>query len=341
MKATLIKEFGGTEVFEYTTVETPVPNSEEVLIKILATGVNRLDHYLREGKMMPDIPLPHILGSDAVGEIAAVGDKVKGFNIGERVMLVPGYPMNPEHQDINPMTLAPSYGIVGAANQGTYAEYVKVPAKFVIKDTSGLSPELAATLPMATVTGVRAVKEVGQVKAGDRVVILAGNSGTGSFNIQIAKALGAEVLSTTISSSSIDFIKELGADKVINTKDEDLVTAVKEWTNGEGADVVIDNLGGDFLAKSIQVLKPKGVVVSMGFAASPTVTFDVRSLFFGQAIIRGTIMGTKEDLEFGLELVRQGKIKPQLDVTLPLSEASKAHDMLINGGVKGNIVLIP
>ena len=341
MKAAIINEFGGTEVLQYTDVEIPTPKADEVLIKIHATGVNRLDHYLREGKMMPDIPLPHILGSDAVGEIALVGNNVDGFEIGEKVMIVPGYPMNPEHEDINPMTLAPSYGIVGAANQGTYAEYVKVPAKFVVKDTSGISSEMAATLPMVTVTGVRAVKEVGQVKAGDKVVILAGNSGTGSFNVQLAKALGAEVLATTTSEENFDFIKELGADKVINTKEVDLVEAVKEWTNGAGADVIIDNLGGEFFSKSIEALKPKGVLVSMGFAASPNVSFDVRGLFFGQTIIRGSIMGTKEDLEFGLELVRQGKIIPQLGATLPLSEASKAHDLLISGGVKGNIVLIP
>ncbi len=341
MKAALIKEFGGTEVLQYTEVETPVPGTDEVLVKIHATGVNRLDHYLREGKMMPDIPLPHILGSDAVGEIVTIGADVDEFAVGDKVMVVPGYPMKKEDQNITPITLAPSYGIIGAANQGTYAEYVKVPAKFVVKDISGLSSELAATLPMVTVTGVRAVKEVGQVKAGDKVVILAGNSGTGSFNIQVAKALGADVFSTTISDSNIDFIKELGADKVINTKKEDLVTAVKEWTDGKGADVIIDNLGGEFFSKSIEALKPKGVLVSMGFAASPKVSFDVRGLFFGQTIIRGSIMGTKEDLEFGLDLVRQGKIKPQLGATLPLSEANKAHDLLVNGGVRGNIVLKP
>lgn len=341
MKAVVVNEFGGTDVLKYTTVDTPQPSSDEVLVKVMATGVNRLDHYLREGKMMPDIPLPHIFGSDAVGIIETVGENINTFEKGDKVMVVPGYPMNPEHHDINPMTLAPSYGIIGAANQGTYAEYVKVPAKFVVKDTSGLSPELAATLPMVTVTGVRAVKEVGQVKKGDKVVVLAGNSGTGSFNIQLAKALGAEVLSTTTSDKNFDFIKSLGADKVINTKETDLVEAVKSWTNGIGADVIIDNLGGSFFSKSIEAIKPKGTVVSMGFAASPNVAFDVRGLFFSQAIIKGSIMGTKEDLEFGLELVKQGKIKPQLGITLPLSEASKAHDLLINGGVKGNIVLKP
>ncbi|WP_196885432.1 zinc-binding alcohol dehydrogenase family protein [Aureivirga sp. CE67] len=341
MKASIIRKFGDTDVLEYTTIDTPKPASDEVLIKILATGVNRLDHYLREGKMMPNIPFPHILGSDAVGEILEIGVDVNNFEIGERVIPVPGYPMKKEEENINPMTLASSYGIIGAANHGTYAEYIKVPAKFVIKDTTNLSPELIATLPMVAVTGVRAVKEVGEVKKGDKVVVLAGASGTGSFNIQIAKALGAEVLSTTTSDTNIDFIKNLGADVVINSKKEDLISSVQKWTNGKGADVVIDNLGGKFLNQSIELLKPKGILVSMGFVDSPNVSFDVRSLFFKQISIKGSIMGTKEDLEFAIELVKQGKIKPLLDTTLPLSDANKAHDILVNGKVKGNIVLIP
>jgi len=107
------------------------------------------------------------------------------------------------------------------------------------------------------------------------------------------------------------------------------------------ADVIIDNLGGDFMQQSILALKTAGTVVSMGFVADPSVTFDVRSLFFSQKKIKGSIMGTKEDLEFGLELVRLGKIKPQLDRVLSLSEAAKAHELLVNGSIKGNIVLKP
>lgn len=341
MKATVIKEFGDFNVLEYTDVETPIANSKEVVIKILATGVNRIDHYLREGKIMPNIPLPHILGSDAVGEIISIGNDVLDFKIGDRVIPVPGFPMAEADWDINPITLAPSYGLVGAGNWGTYAEYVKVPATFVVKDETGLSAEEAATLPMVIVTGVRALKEVGNIKADDKVVILGGSSGTGSFSVQLAKAMGATVLSTTTSTSKVDYIKKLGADEVVNTKETNLVEAVTKWTNGAMADVVIDNLGGDFLQQSINAVKPAGIVVAMGFVDSPAVTFDVRSLFFPQKQVKGSIMGTKEDLQFGLELVKQGKIKPQLDSVLPLSEASKAHEMLVNGSVKGNIVLKP
>jgi len=341
MKAAVIKKFGGFDVFEYTDVEMPKATSKEVVIKILASGVNRIDHYLREGQMMPNIPLPHIFGSDAVGEVTEIGADVTDFKVGDRVIPVPGFPMDEKDWSINPITLAPSYGLLGAGNWGTYAEYVKVPATFLVKDETGLPAEEVATLPMVIVTGVRALKEVGNVKAGDKVVILGGSSGTGSFFVQLAKALGASVLSTTTSASKIGYIKGLGADEVINTKETDLVEAVQKWTNGTMADVAIDNLGGDFLQQSINAVKAAGTVVAMGFVANPSVTFDVRSLFFPQKEIKGSIMGTKEDLEFGLELVKQGKIKPQLDCVLPLSEAGKAHEMLVNGVVKGNIVLKP
>ncbi|WP_298540582.1 zinc-binding dehydrogenase [uncultured Aquimarina sp.] len=341
MKAALIRSFGGYDVFEYTDIETPSPNSGEVIIKILATGVNRIDHYLREGVMMPNIPLPHILGSDAVGEIIEIGSQVSNFNIGDRVIPMPGFPMNIQDHNINPITLAPSYGLLGAGCWGTYAEYVKVPEVFIVKDNTELSPEEIATLPMVTVTGVRAIKEVGKVKEGDNVVILGGSSGTGSFHVQLAKALGAKVLATTTSESKTEYIKSLGADMVINTSENDLVEMVKEWTNGKGANVVIDNLGGSFLQQSINALKPSGIVVAMGFVDDPIVSFDVRSLFFPQKVIKGSIMGTKEDLEFGLELVRKGKITAQLDKILPLREAKLAHEMLVNKQVKGNIVLSP
>ena len=341
MKAALIRKFGNFDVLEYADITTPVPKSNEVLIKIKASGVNRIDHYLREGKMMPDIPLPHILGSDAVGEIVEIGSNVREFKVGNRVIPMPGYPMKAEDYQVHPMTLAPSYALLGAGSWGTYAEYVAVPEAFVVKDDTDLPAEEVATLPMVVVTGVQAVKEVGQVQAGNRVVILGGSSGTGSFHVQLAKALEAEVLSTTTSAHKVNYIRSLGADIVVNTTDTSLSEAVAEWTNGRGADVVIDNLGGKFLQQSIEIVKPGGTVVAMGFVDNPTVSFDIRSLFFPQKIIKGSLMGTKEDLKIGLDLVRQGKISAQLDQVLPLREAGKAHRMLAHKEVKGNIVLLP
>jgi NADPH:quinone reductase-like Zn-dependent oxidoreductase len=194
-------------------------------------------------------------------------------------------------------------------------------------------------VPLAT--AVHALKEIGEVKAGDKVLIHAGASGSGSMQIQVAKAMGADVATTVRSDAKGEFAKTLGADLVINTREEDFVEHVKEWSGGVGADVVIDNLGGDVLSKSIDAVKPLGVVVAFGFAAGTEVTFDIRNLYFGQKQLRGSMAGDIEDLEWGLEQVRKGRIKPVLDHTLPLSKAAEAHRLIANNEVTGNLVLLP
>ncbi len=141
--------------------------------------------------------------------------------------------------------------------------------------------------------------------------------------------------------ASILLAKTIGADLVINTRKEDFVERVKAWTGGAGADVVIDNLSGDVLAKSIEATRPMGVVVAFGFSAGPEVTFDIRSLFFAQKRLLGSMASDIEDFHWGLEQVRVGRIKPLLDHTLPLSKAGEAHRLISMGKVTGNLVLLP
>ncbi len=341
MKAAVIHQFGDTDVLKVEDIATPKPKPGHILVKVLAAGVNRLDHYLREGSVVPELPFPHILGADAAGEVFGLGKGVSGFDIGERVVVVPGYPLNEADYDIYPASQASSFALPGLHIPGTYAQYIEVPARYLLKDETGLKPEEVATLPVVLATAVRALKEVGGVKAGDKVLVQAGASGSGSMQIQIAKALGAEVATTIRDASKADFVRQIGADFVINTRNEDLVKRVQEWTDGRGADIVIDNLGGDVLAKSIEAAKATGVIVAFGFAAGPEVTFDIRSLFFGQKQLRGSMASDISDLKWGLEQVRAGKIKPMLDHTLPLSNAAEAHRQIANNEVKGNIVLLP
>ena len=341
MKAAIINEFGDFSVFRYQEVATPELRPGDALVKILAAGINRLDHYLREGSVVPELAFPHILGADAAGEIAELGEGTQGFEIGDRVVVVPGYPQNEADYEIYPASLAPSFGLPGLHIPGTYAQYIAVPARYLIKDETGLKPEEVATLPVVLASAVRALKEVANVKAGDKVLIQAGASGSGSMQIQVAKALGAEVATTVRNASKADFVRQIGADFVINTRSEDLVERVKEWTDGRGADVVIDNLGGDVLAKSIAAAKATGVIVAFGFAAGPEVTFDIRSLFFEQKQLKGSMASDKSDMEFGLKLVQEGKVRPLLDRTLPLREVATAHELIAKNDVAGNIVLLP
>ena len=159
--------------------------------------------------------------------------------------------------------------------------------------------------------------------------------------IQVAKTLGAEVATTVRDDGKGVFAREIGADLVINTKTQDLVERVREWIDGSGADVVVDNLGGEVLAQSIEAVKAMGVIVAFGFAAGPDVAFDIRSLFFGQKQLRGSMASDIEDLEWGLEQVKAGRIKPLLDRALPLKQAPEAHQLVADNAVKSNLVLLP
>ncbi len=341
MKAAVIHTFGDPDVLKYEDIKTPKPKPGHILIKVLAAGVNRLDHYLREGSLVPELPFPHILGSDAAGEVAELGKGVTGFSIGERVIPNPGFPLKEEEYGIRPAATAPSFTLPGLGIPGTYAQYIEIPAQWVIKDDTGLRPEEVATLPVPLATGVRSVKEVGEVKVGDKVVVHSGASASGSMQIQVAKALGAQVATTVRNDANIEFAKRAGADLVINTRKEDFVERVKAWTGGLGADVVIDNLGGDVLPKSIDAVKPLGVVVVFGFVAGTETTLNIPNFYFPQKQLRGSMAGDIENFKWGLEQVRAGRIKPLLDRTLPLSQAAEAHRLVAANKVKGNLVLLP
>ena len=295
MKAIVIHQFGDANVLKYEDIATPKPKPGHILVKVLAAGVNRLDYYLREGSVVPQLPFPHILGADAAGEVSGLGEGVTGFKIGERVIVVPGFPLNEADYNIYPGSQAPSFALPGLHISGTYAQYIEVPARYLLKDDTGLKPEEVATLPVVLATAVRAVKEVGDVKAGNKVLVQAGASGSGSMQIQVAKALRAEVATTVRDDVKGEYVKVVGADLVINTRREDFVERIKEWTDGRGVDVVIDNLAGDVLAKSIQAAKATGVIVAFGFAANPEVKFDIRSLFFEQKQLKGSMASDKSD----------------------------------------------
>ncbi len=341
MKAAIINQFGDFDVLKYQEVDTPTPGPGEALVKVLASGINRFDHYIREGSITQDIPLPHILGADASGEVAEIGEGVDDLRVGDRVIPMPGFPTQPEDYEIYPAGSAPSFTLPGLGIPGTYAQYVVIPSRFLVTDDTGLTPEEAASLPMALATAVRSVKKVGGVQPGDRVLVHAGTGGSGSMQVQVAKALGAQVATTIRNEDKRDFARKAGADLVINMATEDFVQGVHDWTGGAGADVVIDGLGGDVLAKSIDAARGGGVIVAFGFTAGTQSTFDVRNFFFGQKQLRGSMASDVEDLRWGLEQVKAGRIKPLVDRALPLSEASSAHRLVAENRIKGSIVLLP
>jgi NADPH:quinone reductase len=341
MKAVVLRQFGSPEVLKYEDIGTPKPKPGHVVIKVLAAGLNRLDHYLREGSVMPDLPLPHILGVDAVGEVAELGEGVTSLNIGDSVIPAAGFTLDENDDRNRPLANSASFVVPGVHTWGSYAQYMEVPARWAVKDKTGKSSAEVATLPVVLGTSVRAVKQVGEVKAGDTVLVTAGASGSGSMHIQVAKALGAKVAATVRDDVKGEYVKSIGADLVISTRKEKVVEQVKAWTGGRGADVAIDNVGGEELAKTIEAVRPFGIIVAYGFTAGAEATFNVRDFFFTQKQLRGTTFADPEDLEWGLEQVQLGAITPNVDRTFPLSQAVEAHRLLAANQVKGNYVLLP
>ena len=341
MRAAVIREFGTPDIIRIEDIATPQPGAGNVLIKILAAGVNRFDQYIREGSVVPELPFPHILGTDAAGEIADVGEGVEGFQVGERVVPMTGYPSDEADADIHPTSAAPSFGVSGLSRPGSYAQYQEVPARWVVKDETGLPAEQVAALPMAALAAVRAVKGVGEAKAGDHVLIAAGSSGAGTFTIQVAKVLGARVATTTRSNAKAEALRELGADLVINTRQEDLAQRVREWTGGQGADVAVDYVGGAMFSDVLDATRSQGIIVPVGFMAGTEVSFDIRNFFFGQKQIRGALAGDIDDLRWALQKVKDGKLHPTLDRALPLKDAAEAHRLIASNDLTGSIALLP
>jgi NADPH:quinone reductase-like Zn-dependent oxidoreductase len=341
MKAAVIHRFGGPEVLKVEEIPTPEAGPGEVLVKVLGALVNRLDHYIRQGDITPTLNFPHVLGLDAVGEIAALGKGVTRFKIGERVIAMPGYPADHKEAGVRPATLAGSYSMRGLQLPGSYAQYIVVPQEFVLSDTTGLPVEQVAALPVPLLAAISAVQIVGEVKAGDLVLVHAGGSATGLMDIQVARALGARVATTVRSAESAKAAEAVGAELVINTNDTDFNEAISKWTNGRGVDVAIDSLGGASFEKTLNAVKTRGIVVAMGFMSGTEVKFDIKNFFFGQKQIRGSLTADIEDFAGWLDRIRDGQIKPIVDSVLPLSEVSKAHERVAQNTAKGGVVLLP
>ncbi len=341
MKAAVIRGFGGPEVLTLEEVPTPEAGAGEVLVKVLGALVNRLDHYIRQGDITQALKFPHVLGLDAVGEVAAVGEGVTRFKIGERVFAMPGYPADPKEAGIRPAVLAASYSMRGLQLPGSYAQYIVVPQEFVLPDTTGLPLEEVAALPVPFLTALNAVEIMGEVKSGDFVLVHAGGSATGLMSIQIARALGARVATTVRSDESAKLAETAGAELVINTRNADFNESISQWTAGRGVNVAIDSLGGDSFEKTINAVKAGGIIVAMGFMSGAEVKFSIRDFFFGQKQIRGSLNADIEDFARWLDRIRDGKIKAVVDSVLPLSDASKAHERVSKNIAKGGVVLLP
>ena len=341
MKAAVIHGFGGPEVFQYEDVTTPEPGPGELVVKVAACGINRYDLYLRMGAVFTDISFPHVLGADVAGTVAAVGPDVTGWSEGDPAIIAPGFPVDPADWEVRPENRAPSFEVTGTHTWGGNAEYVRMPARFVVKDETGLPAEQVAAMPLVLMTAVHAVETLGEVGRDRRVLVQAGASGSGNACVQVARALGAKVATTVGSPEKVETARSAGAELVINYNEANFADAVLDWTDGVGVDTVIDNVGASVFEDNLRALRVGGVFVNFGLVGGIKATLNIRNLFFRQHQLRGSFMGSMDEWRRGLELLAAGKVKAVVDRTYPLKEVGEAHKYIESRAVRGKVVLLP
>ena len=322
MRAVAIREPGGPDVLEIEERPTPVPGEGEILVAVAAAGVNRPDVMQRQGKYPPPPGAPDIPGLEVAGVVAATGAEHTRFRTGDEVIaLVPG---------------------------GGYAEYCVVDAKHALPLPEPLTLVEGAGVPETAFTVWHNVFERGRLRRGEWLLVHGGASGIGTTAIQLAKAFGAFVAATAGSDERCAALEKLGADAAVNYKRADFVEAVKEATRGRGADVILDMVGGDYLAKNLDAAAEEGRIVQISTLAGAKTGIDLRHIMMKRLTLTGSTLRNrpaafKAELARSLEeavwpVIASGRYKPVIDRIFPLEEVVEAHTR-IDGEHFGKIIL--
>lgn len=323
MTAVVIEGKGGPEVLQVQTIDVPQPGPGEVLIAVKAAGVNRPDVLQRKGFYPAPKGHSTLPGLEVAGTIAALGDGVTRFKVGDAVMAL--------------------------ANGGGYAAYCVTDARATIGKPASLSFEQAAAIPETFFTVWHNVVERGQLKSGELFLIHGGTSGIGVTAIQLAKALGASVFATAGSDEKCAACVKLGADRAINYTKEDFAEVIKAETEGKGVNVILDMVGGDYIERNIKSLGDDGRMVNIAYQKGSTATVDFMRVMLKRLTITGSTLRIRSAEVKGaiaaaverevLPLITSGKITIPIDSTFKLQDAAKAHERMESNQHIGKIVL--
>jgi len=323
MTAVVIRAPGGPDVLVPEQRPVPQPGEGEVLVKVAAAGVNRPDVMQRQGLYPPPKGATDIPGLEIAGEVVALGAGVTRWKVGDRVMAL----------------------VVG----GGYAQYCPAHESACLPVPSGLSMTEAAAIPETFFTVFHNLFERGRLKAGETLLVHGGSSGIGTAAIQLAHATGARVITTAGSAEKCEACRTLGADVAINYKTEDFVAATKGATGGKGADVILDMVGGDYIERNYEAAAVEGRIVQIAFQGSPKATVDFRRIMLKRlthtgSVLRSRPVADKAAIARGVEqhvlpLIASAKVRPVMDSTFPLAQASAAHARMEASAHIGKIVL--
>ncbi|MDA4126558.1 MAG: zinc-binding dehydrogenase [Thaumarchaeota archaeon] len=338
MRAVRFHSPGGPEVLVEEEVPMPELRPGEVLVKVAACGVNRIDIWIRNGRYESN--LPHILGADIAGEVDSVGVGTK-FEIGKSVVVYPALSDGTCRFCLESFpNRCVSGGLVGRASDGGYAEYVRVPAANLV-DAGDLDLRIAAAVPVNFATAWNALVERATVRPDDSVLVWGAAGGLGHAAVQVAKMLGAQVIGVAGGEEKRKFVMENGADYFIDHTAEDVAARAKEITGGFGVDLVFDDVGGDTWEQSLASLAKGGTVLSVALTSGASSSVDVGRLYRNELSIVGVFSFRKETLTRVIQLASAGSIKPRIFRELPLGSAREAHEILESRKVEGKMLLIP
>jgi NADPH:quinone reductase-like Zn-dependent oxidoreductase len=342
MQVVQFSRHGGPEVLELVERPIPTPGAGEVLVRTLAVSVNHLDLWARRGMPGLPVPLPFVPGSDGTAEVVECGAGVEAFTPGDLVLVMPGVSSGTSEFDLTGDDwLSDDYQVRGEHVDGVDAEFLALEERYVMKLPDGVDPIEAAAIPLVFVTAWGALVERARLQPGETCLVLAGASGVGSAGIQIAKDLGARVISTAGSDQKRALASDLGADEVFDHHDSDWPIHVKALTGGRGVDVVFEHVGPATWQGSMRSLARRGRLVTCGGTTGPEVSLLLPHLFIKNISVLGSTMGPRRAFPTILEKFAAGTYRSAISRVLPLSEVREAHRSLEAGEVQGKLVLTP
>lgn len=342
MRALTVSAHGGVEQLQ-VVADLPIPaldSPASVRVRMHAVALNHLDLFVLRG--LPGASLrPHwIVCADGAGVVDAVGDAVRGFTPGDRVMINPGISDRTCAFCLaGEQSLCEHFQLMGEHLPGTAAEYVVVPAANLRVVPTGVSWQHAAAFSLATLTAWRLVVTRARLQPGETMLIWGIGGGVAIAALQIAKRLGARVWVTSGSDAKLARARELGADEAFNHRTGDVVREVRERTGKRGVHVVLDDVGEATWERSLRVLGRGGRLVTCGATSGPMVQTDARKLFWHQWTIMGSTMGNDRELDAIVQALGEGALVPTVDSVFPFESARAAYERLATGEQFGKIVL--
>jgi NADPH:quinone reductase-like Zn-dependent oxidoreductase len=340
VRAALFHEFGGPDVVRIEEVPAPEAGPGEVLLRVVAAGMNHLDLWVRRGLPI-ETTMPHIGGSDVAGVVEEVGAGVAGVRSGDPVLVDPSLACGRCEWCLRgEAPLCVRYRILGEHTQGGFAEYVAVPAANLYALPAEFDFDRAAASPLPFLTAWRGLITRARLRAGESALITGASGGVGTAAVQIAKLAGARVFAVT-TEENVDRVHALGADVVYDREAVEYSNEVWRDTSKRGVDVVFDSVGEQLWSANIRALTRGGRLVVYGATTGPRGETDLRQIFWKQIEIIGTTMSNPIEFRTVMDLVVGRALTPVVDVVWPLEKAREAHERLEAGRQFGKIVLRP